>query len=172
MQSFVQFSINFSALNPLHNDFNTKPRIFKLKFSQPINYYSLSRTKIESLRKDGLKIGALRERVSFFGVSRGKNGILSKTGRVFVARFNKGFNSIGGGGGGGGGGGKVNSETARVLGNLALAILLTYLSMTGQLGWLLDAIVSLWVLLSFFSISDMVSFFLYQNLTYANECEL
>ncbi|CAI9754994.1 unnamed protein product [Fraxinus pennsylvanica] len=141
MQSFVQISINFSALNPLYNDFNTKHRIFKLKFSQPINYYSLSRTKIESLRKDGLKIGALRERVSFFGVSRGKNGILSKTGRVFVARFNKGFNSIGGGGGG-----KVNSETARVLGNLALAILLTYLSMTGQLGWLLDAIVSLWIL--------------------------
>ncbi|CAA2938481.1 U3 small nucleolar RNA-associated 14 B isoform 1 [Olea europaea subsp. europaea] len=142
MQSFVQFSINFSALNPLYKDLSTKHRIFKLKFSQPTNYYSLSRTKVESLPKDRLKIG-----VSSFGVSRGKNGILSRTGRAVVVRFNKGFNGIGrGGGGGAGGGGKVNSETARILGNLALAILLTYLSMTGQLGWLLDAIVSIWIL--------------------------
>ncbi|KAL2466855.1 hypothetical protein Adt_42706 [Abeliophyllum distichum] len=143
MQSFVQFSINFSALNPLHNELNTKHRIFKLKFSQPINYYTLSRTKIGSLHKDRLKTGALRERLSFFGAGRGKDGILSRTGRVVVVRFNKGLN---GGGGGGGGAGKVNSETARVLGNLSLAILLTYLTMTGQLGWLLDAIVSLWIL--------------------------
>lgn len=45
-----------------------------------------------------------------------------------------------------GGGWKVDSNNrGRVLGNLALAIALTYLSFTGQLGWILDAIVSLWV---------------------------
>ncbi|KAK6934314.1 LOW QUALITY PROTEIN: hypothetical protein RJ641_034469 [Dillenia turbinata] len=47
---------------------------------------------------------------------------------------------------GGGGSGRDNSNTARLLGNLALAIGLTNLSMTGQLGWLLDAIVSIWLL--------------------------
>jgi len=41
-----------------------------------------------------------------------------------------------------------NNGNGRILGNLALAIGLTYLSMTGQLGWILDAIVSVWVLLS------------------------
>ncbi|KAG8386273.1 hypothetical protein BUALT_Bualt03G0131900 [Buddleja alternifolia] len=78
------------------------------------------------------------------GVGRGKNGILvspRRRRRVVMVKFNKGFNGLGGGGGG-----RVNSETSRVLVNLGLAILLTYLSMTGQLGWLLDAIVSLWLL--------------------------
>ncbi|KAI4366092.1 hypothetical protein MLD38_022014 [Melastoma candidum] len=59
-----------------------------------------------------------------------------KQGRVVVVRFNQGF-------GGGGGGGRDNGSTARVVGNLALAIGLTYLSLTGQLGWVLDAIVSI-----------------------------
>lgn len=70
-----------------------------------------------------------------------------------MVKFNNGFNGLGGGGGeGGGGGGRINGETARVLGNLGLAIVLTYLTMNGQLGWLLDAIVSLWVFLFFFYI--------------------
>ena len=62
-------------------------------------------------------------------------------------RFNQGF-----GGGGGGGGGGDNSGTARLLGNIALAVGLTYLSMTGQLGWVfdtvgwvLDTLISIWV---------------------------
>ncbi|VVB11359.1 unnamed protein product [Arabis nemorensis] len=39
-----------------------------------------------------------------------------------------------------------NNGNGRILGNLALAIGLTYLSMTGQLGWVLDAIVSVWLI--------------------------
>lgn len=57
---------------------------------------------------------------------------------VFV---NANFNS------GGGGGGKNDSSTMRVLGNLALAVGFTYLSLNGQLGWVLDAIVSVWVII-------------------------
>ncbi|RWR80223.1 putative transmembrane protein [Cinnamomum micranthum f. kanehirae] len=58
--------------------------------------------------------------------------------RVVVVRVNQGF------GFNEGGGGKDNSNTARLLGNIAFAIGLTYLSMTGQLGWILDTIVSIW----------------------------
>ena len=61
--------------------------------------------------------------------------------RAVKVRFNQGF-----GFNGGGGDGRDDVTTARVLGNLALAVGLTYLTMTGQLGWLLDAIVSLWVI--------------------------
>lgn len=61
--------------------------------------------------------------------------------RAVKVRFNQGF-----GFNGGGGDGRDDGTTARVLGNLALAVGLTYLTMTGQLGWLLDAIVSLWLL--------------------------
>ena len=60
--------------------------------------------------------------------------------RVGLVKNNQGF-----GFNGGGGGGKGNGANSRLLGNLALAIGLTYLSMTGQLGWILDAIVSIWV---------------------------
>jgi hypothetical protein len=48
--------------------------------------------------------------------------------RVVLVRFNQRFGFKGGGGEGDNGG------TARVLGNFALAIGLTYLSMTGQFG--------------------------------------
>ncbi|KAM3338626.1 hypothetical protein P3S68_030712 [Capsicum galapagoense] len=40
----------------------------------------------------------------------------------------------------------VGGIIVRVLSNLVLAIGLTYLTMTGQLGWVLDAIVSVWLL--------------------------
>lgn len=70
--------------------------------------------------------------------------MMRKKKRVVLARFNQGF---GFNGGGGGGGGRDNSNNARILGNLALAVGLTYLSMTGQLGWVLDAIVSIWLIL-------------------------
>ncbi|KAL6283819.1 hypothetical protein ACE6H2_009227 [Prunus campanulata] len=59
--------------------------------------------------------------------------------REVVVRFNQGFRFNGGGG-------KDVGATARVLGNLALAVGLTYLSFTGQPGWILDAIVSIWLL--------------------------
>jgi hypothetical protein len=45
----------------------------------------------------------------------------------------------------GGGGKRIDRGTGRVVGNLAFAVLLTYLAVTGQLRWVLDAIVSLWV---------------------------
>ena len=44
-----------------------------------------------------------------------------------------------------GGGGWDKANTRRLIGNLAFAAGLTYLSVTGQLGWVLDAIVSIWV---------------------------
>lgn len=59
--------------------------------------------------------------------------------RVVLVKNNKGF------GFNNGGGGRDDGSTARILGNLALAAGLTYLSMTGQLGWIIDAIVSIWI---------------------------
>ncbi|KAL3850772.1 hypothetical protein ACJIZ3_012654 [Penstemon smallii] len=136
MQASVHIPINFSAFNSLHK--------YNYSNNKYISHYTHSTIKIESFHKDRFKIGALKDRYPFSGVNRGKDGILINRGRrVVVVKFNKGLNELGSGGGGGY---KVNSETARVLGNLALAILLTYLTMTGQLGWLLDAIVSLWLL--------------------------
>ncbi|KAJ0263335.1 hypothetical protein HA466_0037140 [Hirschfeldia incana] len=56
--------------------------------------------------------------------------------RVLKVSCNKGLGFNGGG---------DNNGNGRILGNLVLAIGLTYLSMTGQLGWVLDAIVSAWL---------------------------
>ncbi|PSR96344.1 Inactive serine/threonine-protein kinase [Actinidia chinensis var. chinensis] len=149
MTTLLQISMNLSALNS-SLDYRSKKWISGLRLSKPINYPPVSRPKIGSLHQRRFKLGVSRERGSFLDVGRGKDGILmreegwKRKKRVVVAKFNQGF-------GGGGGGGRDNS--ARVLGNLALAIGLTYLSMTGQLGWLfdaigwvLDAIVSLWLL--------------------------
>lgn len=47
---------------------------------------------------------------------------------------------------GSGDGGWDKGSSSRVLGNLVLAIGLTYLTVTGQLGWLFDALVSIWLL--------------------------
>ncbi|KAM3396117.1 hypothetical protein P3S68_005123 [Capsicum galapagoense] len=90
-----------------------------------------------------VKAGAFREKDSFL---IGKNGIFVKEKRMVLVKFKQGFGFDGIGDGGGGGGGRDNSETVRVLSNLVLAIGLTYLTMTGQLGWVLDAIVSVWIL--------------------------
>ncbi|KAB1217204.1 hypothetical protein CJ030_MR4G021117 [Morella rubra] len=118
------------------------------QYKKPINHYSPSKAKIAFSHHNKFKLRAYRERWAFSGGSRGEDGILVKEERwkrqkrVVLVRFNQGF---GFNGGGGGGGGRDNGATARVLGNLALAIGLTYLSMTGQLGWVLDAIVSVWL---------------------------
>lgn len=72
---------------------------------------------------------------------------------VVVRSF--GFN----GGGGGGGGGWDKSSTTRALGNLVLAVGLTYLTITGQLGWVLDAIVSIWLLAVLLPIVGLGAFF-------------
>ncbi|XP_051151948.1 uncharacterized protein LOC127265947 [Andrographis paniculata] len=147
MPILVQIHIKFSDLKPAqnyHDVYKKKPSLFNLKSSLPFNNHSRPnpKAKIRCCRHDKFKIDSPRQRLGFLGVAgRGKVGILARNRRrSLVVKFNNSFN-----GGGGGGNGKINSETARVLGNLALAILLTYLSMTGQLGWLLDAIVSLWL---------------------------
>lgn len=140
MTTVLQISINFSAckLRTLHDDI----------FKHPIKFNLLSSRKVGPLHQNKFKVKAFSERVSFLGGVRSKDGILvkgeewrRKRGLVLV-RFNEGF----GFNGGGGGGGSDNGATTRLLGNIALAIGLTYLSVTGQLGWLLDAIVSIWVL--------------------------
>ncbi|KAK8602992.1 hypothetical protein V6N13_085192 [Hibiscus sabdariffa] len=102
-----------------------------------------------SLQPKRFKLGALgRQRWSFGEVCRDKGGIFWKEEgwkrkiRVVLVMFNQGF----GFNGGGGGGGKMNGDTARLLGNIALAVGLTYLSVTDQLGWVLDAIVSVWLI--------------------------
>lgn len=88
--------------------------------------------------------------------------------RVFKVSCNKGLGFNGG----------DNNGNGRILGNLALAIGLTYLSMTGQLGWVLDAIVSVWVNLLSLSSSHWLSLLypyglieVYYNLSAAGCCD-
>ncbi|KAK8943140.1 hypothetical protein KSP39_PZI009295 [Platanthera zijinensis] len=69
-----------------------------------------------------------------------KVGILQRRGgraRLLVVRAKQVFGS--------GDGGWDKGSSSRVLGNLVLAIGLTYLTVTGQLGWLFDALVSIWI---------------------------
>ncbi|XP_006654608.2 uncharacterized protein LOC102719015 [Oryza brachyantha] len=61
----------------------------------------------------------------------------------------------------GGGGGGRRGTTGRVVGNLAFAALLTYLATTGQLRWVLDAIVSLWLLTILLPILGLAAFFFF-----------
>ncbi|KAF3778483.1 hypothetical protein EJ110_NYTH32894 [Nymphaea thermarum] len=77
-------------------------------------------------------------------------GLPKRTGLI-VVRVNRGFGFNGGGGGGG-------NENTRIVGNLILAIALTYLTMTGQLGWLLDAIVSLWIVVVLLPVAGIGAF--------------
>ncbi|GER53903.1 hypothetical protein STAS_31455 [Striga asiatica] len=142
MPALVQFSTSFSPFLPLHRHTNSSTKNF-IKSAKPINYYTNSRAKPESLRKYRFWAAAWRDKLSFSGLGRGKNGIiLSRGRRVVLVKSNNGLKGFRGGGGGGGR--KIDGETVRVLGNLALAIFLTYLTMNGQLGWLLDAVVSIW----------------------------
>lgn len=134
MTTLLQFSLYFSPLK---------------KYQKPITYHSLPSSKLAFFKKDSFKSRSYKEKWSLLG--GGKDGIwikeegLKRKRRVVLVRFNQGF-------GGGGGGGGDNSGTARLLGNIALAVGLTYLSMTGQLGWVfdtvgwvLDTLISIWV---------------------------
>ncbi|PON68457.1 hypothetical protein TorRG33x02_261890 [Trema orientale] len=135
MTTVLQISINFSPFKctTLHGDI----------YKKPIN---LRATKVATLHQKRFKLRVYKDKWSCFGEKRWEDGIfLKRKKREVLVRFNDGF-GFNGGGGGGGGGGRDDGATARLLGNLALAIGLTYLSMTGQLGWLLDAIVSIWLL--------------------------
>ncbi|PIA25913.1 hypothetical protein AQUCO_10300006v1 [Aquilegia coerulea] len=113
-------------------------------------YSSNSTTKITSFHGNQSKLRdfhcGLRVRKEKYGILIGEEERRNKK-RVVVVRVNQfGFN---------GGGG---SDNARILGNLALAIVLTYLTMTGQLGWLLDAIVSIWLLAVILPIAGLGAF--------------
>ncbi|XP_022142897.1 uncharacterized protein LOC111012900 [Momordica charantia] len=129
--------IRFSTFNILHDHFCKKPTRFS----------PLPARKVGFCNRNGFRLRAYGWRLTFLGGSCGNEGIFGKDlgfkGRrgLIVARFNQGFGFNGGGGGGGG----DDGATARILGNIALAVGLTYLSVTGQLGWVLDAIVSIWL---------------------------
>ncbi|CAN6354759.1 unnamed protein product, partial [Urochloa humidicola] len=61
----------------------------------------------------------------------------------------------------GGGGRRMDKGTSRIVGNLAFAAVLTYLAVTGQLRWVLDAIVSLWLLTILLPILALGAFFFF-----------
>ncbi|CAK9321922.1 unnamed protein product [Citrullus colocynthis] len=137
MTSFIRFS----TFNILHDNFCKRPTKFN----------PLPAPKVASCNRDGFRLTVYGRRLPFLGGGWGwrnervfgKDGGFKGKRGLIVASFNQGFGFNGGGGGGGGGG--DDGATARLLGNIALAIGLTYLSVTGQLGWILDAIVSIWL---------------------------
>ncbi|XP_043698144.1 uncharacterized protein LOC122648905 [Telopea speciosissima] len=137
----LQIPLNISALSSYCDDLGKRRICFRFEFLQRIN---LSRRRIDRLHGNKFKLRAVSGKMFCFVGSNGREGICMREERqkkrVVLARVNQGFGFNGGGGGG------DNGNTARLLGNLALAIGLTYLSMTGQLGWVLDAIVSIWLL--------------------------
>ncbi|KAB2095854.1 hypothetical protein ES319_A01G068700v1 [Gossypium barbadense] len=148
MTTILQITFKFSPFTSSNEEFCEKP----------ICCYPVRSPRTVSLQPNRFKLGAFgSQRWSFGEVGRCKDGIFlkeegwkrKKKRRVVLVVFSQGFGFNGGGGsggGGGGGGGKIDSNTARLLGNIALAIGLTYLSATGQLGWVLDAIVSIWLI--------------------------
>ncbi|KAK1308792.1 hypothetical protein QJS10_CPA09g01417 [Acorus calamus] len=131
-----QISTNLSVINTFCVGPSNKRSCSGIKSVSPTCCSSLNSG---FLNRNGSKIGSFGAGVAFLG---GKDLILrrekGRRGCFVVVRANQGF-----GFNGGGDGGRDNSTTARVIGNLALAIGLTYLSMTGQLGWyvLIDAII-------------------------------
>ncbi|PKI51163.1 hypothetical protein CRG98_028450 [Punica granatum] len=140
MIPIVQSSVNArSPLGVLGGDYcRCKKRL--------ISCFSLSRPKLTPLYRSSRCNFLFRPlgdpKWPILEVGRGKDVILvgeemKRRKRVVLVRFN----NQGGFGFNGGGGGKDDGVTARVVGNLVLAIGLTYLSMTGQLGWLLAVII-------------------------------
>ncbi|XP_061376528.1 uncharacterized protein LOC133318541 [Gastrolobium bilobum] len=138
MTTLVQLSIKFSHLKPNFS--------YDGIYKRPVFSFSQFETKFSSFHQSSFKLRAYRERWSYMGGTVFKNGVLleekgcKREKRVALVKNNQGF-----GFNGGGGDGRDDGATARILGNLALAIGLTYLSVTGQLGWILDAIVSIWI---------------------------
>ncbi|KAL5976220.1 hypothetical protein ACLOJK_041871 [Asimina triloba] len=145
MSTSFQISIHIPTLLTLSDSPTRTKSCFARKFRQPVNCCCLPSRKIGFFNGSSSRLRCSQERCSLSWGSAGGDGfVLRKVGnrkRSILVRANRGF-------GFNGGGGKGDSDTARLLGNLALAIGLTYLSMTGQLGWVLDAIVSVWVCLS------------------------
>ncbi|KAJ8425323.1 hypothetical protein Cgig2_018940 [Carnegiea gigantea] len=141
---FMSSSINTFSCNSIHIR-----RCYLLpKPPQPIKILCLKCTNFGAVYENWFKTNKWNGRKGFLlRLAMSKGGNLweekekKREKRAVKVRFNQGF-----GFNGGGGDGRDDGTTARVLGNLALAVGLTYLTMTGQLGWLLDAIVSLWLL--------------------------
>lgn len=131
-------------LSTIHDGFNKEPRN---------RLHSKGRTLGASLfqNKLGLRACLIEDRQRRRLVGLVEIGItasetaLNRKRRVVRVRCNKGLGFNGG----------DNNGNARILGNLALAIGLTYLSVTGQLGWVLDAIVSVWVITLSLSLSSI-----------------
>ncbi|CAI9088581.1 OLC1v1022953C5 [Oldenlandia corymbosa var. corymbosa] len=146
MTAFLQVSNTFSALNlPLQaNDLLRKHSFWGLKLTEPLKCYTAPQANY------WLRSRASGEKATFLKVCKhNKGGIFigdagrKRIQRVVLVRFDKGF---GFNGLGDGGGGKDDGTNTRVVVNLILAIGLTYLTMTGQLGWVIDTIVSVWLL--------------------------
>nr|XP_025614847.1 uncharacterized protein LOC112707357 isoform X2 [Arachis hypogaea] len=146
MTTLVHFTTQVSHLRPkcfFHGGATTCKKIPTFSFSQldskfcsfHLGSYNFNNKHITCRERRGSLL---------LGGAVFRNGILLEENkgckRVVIVRNNQGF----GFNGGGGGGGRDDGANVRILGNLALAIGLTYLSMTGQLGWILDAIVSIW----------------------------
>ncbi|KAH0454129.1 hypothetical protein IEQ34_016053 [Dendrobium chrysotoxum] len=139
----------------LHFPSLTNKRSFlRLRVAPPANCLSLKRRKIGFLSRNGCLSRLPLEISVFLGKGFDKDGIGKMIGRkesLFVVRAKQGFNSDDGG--------WDKSNSSRVLGNLALAAGLTYLTVTGQLGWLLDALVSIWLLAFLLPIVGLGAFF-------------
>ncbi|GMH14396.1 hypothetical protein Nepgr_016237 [Nepenthes gracilis] len=146
MTTVAPVFISICANHPHNLPF--RKQIYSLCLNRPprIKFDPLRAIKFGEFHQKMARFWGFGEIEFFLGLREGKDGILvreekSSKRRVVLASFSRGF-----GFNGGGGGRRDEGTTARLLGNLALAAGLTYLSVTGQLGWLLDAIVSLWLL--------------------------
>ncbi|KAJ3687041.1 hypothetical protein LUZ61_016205 [Rhynchospora tenuis] len=98
---------------------------------------------------------SIRLRTEFYGDKDANLARQLRKQRLVLVRANGGFNFNSNGGGGG----WDKATTRRLIGNLAFAAGLTYLSVTGQLGWVIDAIVSIWVLAVILPIVGIAAFF-------------
>ena len=137
-------TIKFSSFNPIIISFHSTSTFKK---NPTLSLSPLETNKVVSFHQRGFKLRQSCETLCFHERGWLKNGVLlnDKRGnkRVVLVKSNEGF--------GYNDGDKAESgDSAKVFGNLALAIGLAYLSLTGQLGWILDAIVSIWVYKSFF----------------------
>ncbi|XP_028779869.1 uncharacterized protein LOC114736250 [Neltuma alba] len=141
MSTLLQTSVKLSTFKSFspHDDLHKK---------QTFDFSPLV-ARLASIHDSGFSSRVYGERWRFLGEARRfRNGVLAeericwgnkkKKKRTVLVKNNQGFGFNGGGGG-------DDGATARLLANIGLAIGLTYLSMTGQLGWILDAIVSIWI---------------------------
>ncbi|KAK4255736.1 hypothetical protein QN277_008697 [Acacia crassicarpa] len=138
--SLLQISIiKFSTSEPI----SFRADLFKKK---PALSFFPRETRLASFPRRSFKLRASWESLSFNGGSGSTNGVLlNEKGckgkgnkRVVLVRSNQGF-------GYDSGDETENGAYTKILGNLALAIGLAYLSMTEELGWILDAMVSIWI---------------------------